>query len=163
MIEAGGKGHLVSELARQPHALHVRVLRVLGLDDLLTDLPPGNPYAATIYRDIAGRIAAAAARCDRLVVTTEPLAEAYGSLAPEVMVIPNAIDESRWGRLENKARNGERPRVGWAGAKQSNRELFLKYSCSDRFDPFSMHAEQIRGLLLELEENVSAIKPALID
>ena len=53
--------------------------------------------------------------------------------------------------------------MGWAGAKQSNRELFLKYSCSDRFDPFSMHAEQIRGLLLELEDNVSAIKQPLID
>ena len=53
--------------------------------------------------------------------------------------------------------------MGWASAKQSNRELFLKYSCSDRFDPFSMNAEQIRGLLLELEASVSAIRQPLID
>ncbi|PZQ27768.1 MAG: blue light sensor protein, partial [Ectopseudomonas oleovorans] len=25
--------------------------------------------------------------------------------------------------------------MGWAGAKQANRELFLKYSCSDRLAP----------------------------
>jgi len=52
--------------------------------------------------------------------------------------------------------------MGWAGAKQANRELFLKYSASDRFDPFSMSAEQIKGLLLELVETVSAIKSPVL-
>ena len=52
--------------------------------------------------------------------------------------------------------------MGWAGAKQANRELFLKYSASDRFDPFSMSAEQITGLLLELSETVSAIKSPVL-
>jgi hypothetical protein len=53
--------------------------------------------------------------------------------------------------------------MGWAGAKQVNRELFLKYSASDRFDPFSMSAEQIRGLLLELGETVSALKSPVLN
>jgi hypothetical protein len=52
--------------------------------------------------------------------------------------------------------------MGWAGAKQANRELFLKYSASDQFDPFSMSAEQISGLLLELSETVSAIKSPVL-
>jgi hypothetical protein len=52
--------------------------------------------------------------------------------------------------------------MGWAGAKQANRELFLKYSSSDRFDPFNMSAEQITGLLLELSETVSAIKTPVL-
>jgi hypothetical protein len=52
--------------------------------------------------------------------------------------------------------------MGWAGAKQANRELFLKYSASDRFDPFSMNAEQITGLLLALSETVSAIKSPVL-
>ncbi|PTS82366.1 blue light sensor protein [Pseudomonas sp. HMWF032] len=52
--------------------------------------------------------------------------------------------------------------MGWAGAKQANRELFLKYSASDRFDPFNMSAEQITGLLLELSETVSAIKTPVL-
>ncbi len=53
--------------------------------------------------------------------------------------------------------------MGWAGAKQANRELFLKYSCSDRLDPFSMSAEQVNGLLLELSANVSTISAPIID
>jgi hypothetical protein len=53
--------------------------------------------------------------------------------------------------------------MGWAGAKQANRELFLKYSASDHFDPFSMTAEQINGLLLELSDTVSAIKAPVIN
>ena len=53
--------------------------------------------------------------------------------------------------------------MGRAGAKQANRELFLKYSCSDRLDPFSMSAEQIRGLLLELSSTVSTISAPIVD
>lgn len=53
--------------------------------------------------------------------------------------------------------------MGWAGAKQANRELFLKYSCSDRLDPFSMSAEQVNGLLLELAASVTTINAPLID
>ena len=53
--------------------------------------------------------------------------------------------------------------MGWAGAKQVNRELFLKYSAQDRFDPFSMTAEQIRGLLLDLSETVSPIKSPVLN
>ncbi|MBJ7545548.1 BLUF domain-containing protein [Pseudomonas sp. OA3] len=53
--------------------------------------------------------------------------------------------------------------MGWAGAKQANRELFLKYSCSDRLDPFGMSAEQVNGLLLELSASVSTISTPIID
>jgi hypothetical protein len=53
--------------------------------------------------------------------------------------------------------------MGWAGAKQTNRELFLKYSASDHFDPFSMNAEQVTGLLGALSESVSPLKSSVID
>ncbi|HBX56873.1 BLUF domain-containing protein [Pseudomonas sp. UBA2684] len=52
--------------------------------------------------------------------------------------------------------------MGWAGAKLANRELFLKYSGSDRFDPFSMNAAQVGNLLLELSETASAIKSPVL-
>lgn len=53
--------------------------------------------------------------------------------------------------------------MGWAGAKQHHRELYLKYSCSEHFDPFNMSAAQIRGMLLELETSISPITPPVID
>ncbi|MDA7087488.1 BLUF domain-containing protein [Pseudomonas sp. SA3-5] len=52
--------------------------------------------------------------------------------------------------------------MGWAGAKRVNRELFLKYSARDHFDPFDMSAEQITGLLLEMSESISAIKSPVL-
>ena len=99
-------------------------LRVLGMDDLLTDLPPDNPYARTIYPDIADRIRLALERCDRLVVSTLALAQAYGPLAREVRVIPNAIDLARWPEPPARAER-KRLRVGWAGAAQHVHDLRL--------------------------------------
>jgi glycosyltransferase involved in cell wall biosynthesis len=106
-------------------ARHARGPVVLGMDDLLTDLPPGNPYAATAYPDIARRIETAASRCDRLVVSTEALAEAYGRFASDVRVIPNALDAARWEGLVNRPRDHGKPRIGWAGARQHRDDLLL--------------------------------------
>jgi GT2 family glycosyltransferase/glycosyltransferase involved in cell wall biosynthesis len=100
-------------------------LRVTGLDDLLTAIPAANPYAATIYPDIARRIERAIALSDRLIVTTQPLAEAYGRHAKDVRVIPNALDDRRWGALVNAPRRDGRRRVGWAGARQHLGDLSL--------------------------------------
>ena len=110
--------------ALDEYAQQGKALRVLGIDDLLTQLPVGNPYAATLYPDIAQRIARATSRCHRLIVSTEPLAEAYGS-GIEVHVIPNAIDEAAWDGLSNRRHDGARPRVGWAGARQHLDDLRL--------------------------------------
>jgi hypothetical protein len=111
-------------LALDEYAREGKALRVLGMDDLLTDLPPGNPYAATIYPDIAGRIERAVAHCDRLVVSTQELADAYGR-GIEVHVIPNTLDPAIWGGLGNQPRHGARPRIGWAGARQHMHDLAL--------------------------------------
>ncbi|HUQ27867.1 MAG TPA: glycosyltransferase [Usitatibacter sp.] len=111
------------------HQLHslslARGFRILGMDDLLTDLPPGNPYAATIYRDIADRIRRALGQSDRLVVSSPALAEAYGSMAHDVRVVPNAIDLAHWATPAARRNTGERMRVGWAGAKQHLDDLRL--------------------------------------
>jgi glycosyltransferase involved in cell wall biosynthesis len=112
-------------VALDEYARRGNALRVLGMDDLLTDLPGGNPYAATIYPDIAARIARAVARCDRLVVSTQELADAYGR-GTDVRVIPNAIDPRAWVGLRNNTRTSvPRPRVGWAGARQHLDDLLL--------------------------------------
>jgi hypothetical protein len=110
----------LAEIARSSKSL-----RVLGMDDLLTALPPGNPYARTSYPDLAQRIAKAVSMCDRLVVSTPDLAQAYGRGAAQVIVIPNALDPAAWSGLGNQPRGGERPRVGWAGARQHLDDLRL--------------------------------------
>lgn len=90
-------------------------LRVFELDDLITNLPPKSPHRAAIASDIGERIKKALALCNRLVVSTEPLARAYGGLCEEVVVLPNRLEKSRWLGLTPTRRGGGRPRVGWAG------------------------------------------------
>lgn len=112
-------------LALEEYARVSTSLRVLGLDARVTDLPGANPLAAVALPDPGRRIARALALCDRLIVGTAPLAEAYGKLAKEVHIVPDALDEVRWAGLENRPLGSARPRVGWAGAGQNPGDLFL--------------------------------------
>ena len=105
---------------------HTGARIVCTLDDLLTDLPPSNPSRERVPLDARSRLRRALGHCDRLVVSTEPLREAYGDLAAEVMVVPNALDERVWGDLPIPApRPRRRPRVGWAGAQQHGGDLAI--------------------------------------
>lgn len=88
---------------------------VYELDDLLTNLPVRSAHRADIPKDIKRRFREAVSICDRLVVATESLAEAYGHLAPETVVMPNYLEGRRWGRVRGRHRESARPRVGWAG------------------------------------------------
>ncbi|MGZ5042244.1 MAG: glycosyltransferase [Usitatibacter sp.] len=145
--------------ALEEYARHSKVLKVVGFDDLLTVLPEYNPYAATIYPDIAQRIARAVERSDRVIVTTAALAEAYGR-GREVRIIPNAIDEARWAGLANRPRGGSRPRIGWAGARQHFGDLQLlepvvKATCAEvDWVFFGMCPAALRAMAAEVHEMV---------
>jgi len=93
-----------------------RAFRVFEIDDLITNLPVKSAYRASIAGDIGLRMKEALALCDRLVVSTEPLARAYGKLCDEVRVVPNRLEGARWRGLEPGRRPAGKPRVGWAGA-----------------------------------------------
>ena len=93
-----------------------RAFRVFEIDDLITNLPIKSAYRASIAGDIGLRMKEALALCDRLVVSTEPLARAYGKLCDEVRVVPNRLEGARWRGLEPGRRPAGKPRVGWAGA-----------------------------------------------
>jgi len=93
-----------------------KALRVFELDDLITNLPLKSAHRPSIAPDIAQRIKRALALCDRFVVSTEPMARAYGKLCGDVVVVPNRLEKSRWLGLNGGRRPGGKPRVGWAGA-----------------------------------------------
>jgi len=98
---------------------------VFGEDDLVTALPSKNPFAKTIYRDMKKRLRQCLSLADRLVVTTEPLAEALRDMVDEVRVVPNYLDVAVWGELCSQRSLSARPRVGWAGAQQHQGDLEL--------------------------------------
>ncbi|HYM72888.1 MAG TPA: glycosyltransferase [Stellaceae bacterium] len=93
-----------------------KAFRVFELDDLITNLPPKSAHRPSIAPDIADRLKRALALCDRLVVSTEPMARAYGRFCGETVVMPNRLEKSRWLGLKPQRRLDRKPRVGWAGA-----------------------------------------------
>jgi GT2 family glycosyltransferase len=90
--------------------------RVFEIDDLITNLPLKSAYRPSIAEDIGHRLKTALALCNRLVVSTEPLAQRYGKLCDEVRVVLNRLERPRWCGLEPGRRPAGKPRVGWAGA-----------------------------------------------
>lgn len=99
------------------------VFLVFSQDDLMVDLPEYNEFRAKLYPDIEHRLRRGMAACQRLIVTTQPLAEAYRSWADDIRIVPNCIDAGVWKPLTSGRNRGPKPRVGWAGAQQHGGDL----------------------------------------
>ena len=100
------------------------VFRVYTLDDLITNIPVSNPTFRVLPADaMAERLALGLRACHRLIVSTEPLADACRHLIDDIRLVPNTLDWSVWGALHSSRRRGHRPRIGWAGAQQHAGDL----------------------------------------
>lgn len=96
---------------------------VFEMDDL-NDNPPEKAFRKrSVLPELRARLARALKGCDRLVVSTPELADAYGDLASDVRVVHNYIEDAKWGYLQPRRVNGERPRVGWAGGSSHAGDL----------------------------------------
>lgn len=89
--------------------------RIFEIDDLITDFPERCAHRAGFDESTGRRLRESIALCDRLVVSTAALAEAYGPWAAEVRVAANYLERAAWAGLSPCRRRGPRPRVGWAG------------------------------------------------
>lgn len=99
--------------------------RVFELDDLITNLPLKSVHRGAMPSDIRERLKKALSLCDRLVVSTEPLARQYGKLCGDTVVLANRLEKRRWLGLTAKQRLDGKPRVGWAGALGHFGDLML--------------------------------------
>lgn len=102
---------------------HGDVVMVYGQDDLMFDLPIYNSFRTSVYPDIKKRLRRGIGLCDRLVVTSEAMAEAYRGMSDDIRIVPNQLERSIWEPLRSLRRQGGKPRVGWAGAQQHNGDL----------------------------------------
>jgi GT2 family glycosyltransferase/glycosyltransferase involved in cell wall biosynthesis len=106
-------------------ANHSGASRMFDLDDLITLLPEKSVHRGTFPSDLAERLKRAASRCNRLVVSTAPLAKAIKDWHDDIRVVPNYLPKTPWMNLVPQRRHGERPRVGWAGALGHEGDLAL--------------------------------------
>jgi len=90
-------------------------LLVFELDDLFTNVPVKSLHRRDLPKNIMGVLKESVGLCDRLVVSTEPIAQAYKDLTDDIRVVKNRIEHSIWGEFRPQRRISKRPRIGWAG------------------------------------------------
>lgn len=97
------------------------IKKIYEVDDHITRVPIKSAHYDHMPRDLRGKMIKAIGLCDRLVVSTEPLARELGSYNDDVRVVHNRIPTAMWGavppqRTANATRAaGSKPKVGWAG------------------------------------------------
>ena len=117
------EAHQIDAIER--HKRFNDVFCVFDIDDLVNNVPVKNVHKKHLPKDLYKRLRRAVSVCDRLVVSTEALAEAYKELSADVRVVPNFIEDARWGGLQPRRRAGRKPRVGWAGGVSHTGDLEL--------------------------------------
>ena len=111
---------------------HLKTCLMYELDDLITRIPKENATWSGFPPDMASRVADGMGLCDRLLVSTAPLAEAYRRHCPEVRILPNYLDGEAWGKLSVLRRDSGKVRVGWAGSASHGGDLALIEDCVKR-------------------------------
>lgn len=103
------------------------VRRILTMDDLVTELPKKHPKYKSGYKDGRRRLRKNLSFMDRLVVSTQPLADLCADMIDDIRVMPNCLEWSLWGDVQPPRLPHRKPRVGWAGAQQHQGDLELIY------------------------------------
>lgn len=100
-----------------------KAFKVYELDDYILEVPAGNLHHDLLPKDIAKRLKKAVGLCDRLVVSTQPLANALKGFNPDIRVVENRLPSHWWRGLVGQRQQGGKPRVGWAGGSSHSSDL----------------------------------------
>lgn len=93
-----------------------RITLIYEIDDLLTNIPIDNLAFFNQYKDTSKRLTKGLKFCDRLVVSTQPLKDAFKTYIDDIRIIPNYLPRSIWGSLRSQRNRSSKLRVGWAGS-----------------------------------------------
>lgn len=91
--------------------------KIYEVDDNLSRVPIKSAHYSHIPKDLRGRMLKAIGLCDRLVVSTEPLAREFAPYNDDIRVVHNRLPHAMWGTQPPQRRTPppRRPRIGWAG------------------------------------------------
>ncbi|MCE1184255.1 MAG: glycosyltransferase [Rhodocyclales bacterium] len=103
------------------------VKRIVTMDDLITALPKKNCFYKSGFKDARARLRRNLGLADRLVVSTQPLAELCAGMIDDIRVMPNGLESALWLPVQPPRKARRKPRVGWAGAQQHQGDLELIY------------------------------------
>lgn len=138
-----------------------RPFLVYAIDDLLTNLDESNSFRRNIPANCRAHLKYALDRCDRMVASTEFLAEAYRHFISDIRVVPNRLEQEVWLPLRSQKRAGNKPRIGWAGGSTHHSDLLLLKDIIEQTRHeadwifFGMCPDEIRPLLTEYHAGTS--------
>lgn len=98
-------------------------LRVFELDDYVVSAPKKNTHARNKPVNTEQMLREGIALCDRLVVTTQPLADALSGMHSDIRIVPNMLSPEPWATLTSQRRTSSKPRVGWGGGTSHTGDL----------------------------------------
>jgi glycosyltransferase involved in cell wall biosynthesis len=94
------------------------------VDDLLGEVSEKHPNRQYQIREGHPRMMQALTKSDRLIVTTQTLADHYKKYVDDVHIVPNTLG-TQWMGLRKPSQPRSRLRVGWVGAGQHHGDLEL--------------------------------------
>jgi len=98
-------------------------LRIFELDDYIVSTPKKNSHARNKPANTEQMLRDGIALCDRVVVTTQALADVLSSMHNEIRVVPNMLPPEPWASLTSLRRTSKKPRVGWGGGTSHTGDL----------------------------------------
>lgn len=99
--------------------------RIYEIDDYILDVPKKNAHGRNLPGNMREMVTRGISLCDRLVVSTEPLAEVLSSMNQDIRVVPNMLASQLWHGLRSRRQASLKPRVGWAGGTSHRGDLEL--------------------------------------
>jgi len=98
--------------------------RIFEMDDYVLSAPKKNTHARNKPADIEQHLRRGIGLCDRLVVTTQALANALSDMHQDIRVVPNMLAPRLWASLPPSRRGTSgKPRVGWGGGTSHSGDL----------------------------------------
>ncbi|WP_194788000.1 glycosyltransferase [Pseudomonas sp. UFMG81] len=134
--------------------------RIYEIDDYILDVPKKNAHGRNMPSNMREMVTRGIGLCDRLVVSTEPLADALRGMIDDIRVVPNMLAAPLWGDLASQRQTSARPRVGWAGGTSHGGDLELLIdvvkTLADEVDWvfFGMCPEILRPYIKEFHKGV---------
>ncbi|MNF26561.1 GalNAc(5)-diNAcBac-PP-undecaprenol beta-1,3-glucosyltransferase [compost metagenome] len=92
-----------------------RAFRIFELDDYVIKVPKKNGHLRNMPEDMEQTVRRGIGLCDRLVVSTQALADALAGSNSDIRVVPNMLAPHLWHGLRGQRRTSSKPRVGWGG------------------------------------------------
>nr|WP_242485614.1 glycosyltransferase [Pseudomonas sp. TH43] len=99
--------------------------RIYELDDYVIDVPHRNAHIRNMpsKQEMERMVRRAIGLCDRVVVSTQPLANVLSDMHHDIRVVPNMLAKDLWSNLHSKRRTSKKPRVGWGGGTSHHGDL----------------------------------------